>query len=150
MFRVFAGVSMREQWRPILGFKNYEVSNHGRVRSVETGALRKLQTSPKGYKCVTLYRENRKRTEAGHGKGRRVHRLVARAFIGRRPSKRHNVAHLDGVRSNNRVDNLQWCDYEENEHHKIEHGTYFNRGFNSTGNRITVELPMIFGAVFYG
>ncbi len=141
---------MREQWRPIFGFKNYEVSNHGRVRTVATGLIRALATSPKGYKNVTLYRGHCRTTGRRRMKGLRVHRLVARAFIGRRPSERHNVAHLDGDPANNRVDNLQWCSYQENERHKIEHGTYFNRGFRSTGNRITVELPMIFGAVFYG
>ena len=52
-----------------------------------------------------------------------VHRLVLEAFVGPRPEGMA-CRHLDGDRANNRVENLAWGTYSENERDKLRHGTW--------------------------
>ncbi len=52
-----------------------------------------------------------------------VHQLVARAFLGPRPSDRHLVAHDDNNPKNNCVENLRWATQQENMRDKVRHGT---------------------------
>lgn len=103
----------REEWRPVPGFrKAYEVSNLGRVRSLDRfvpcgpngqqrlvrGRLLKLTSKgPRGYLVVNL----------GRGNHRRVASLVAEAFIGPRPAGM-DVCHRDCDTSNNAVSNLRY------------------------------------------
>ena len=111
---------LNEEWRPVKGFEGYyEVSNQGRVRSLDNyrrvcdvngvehmrfvkGVVRKLQLLPNGYVSVSL---------KSMGKHRRfnVHRLIAETFIPN-PHNLPEVNHKDEDKSNNRVDNLEWCD----------------------------------------
>ena len=98
---------MNEEWRPVVGFEHlYEVSNHGRVRRIQRpmrpGRLH-------GYLFVTLSRKG------VYTKGS-IHRLVAEAFIGPIPGKME-VNHLNGVRDDNRVENLEIVTHAENVRH---------------------------------
>ena len=122
---------VREQWKPIPEWEElYEISNHGRVRNAETRRIRALSRTTKKYQAITLtfLRER--------SKGYLIHRLVALVFIGPRPSTRHNVAHRDGDRSNNRVENLRWSTFHENEQDKIEHATFHKHGAGARGARL--------------
>lgn len=102
----------REEWRQVSGLKNYEVSSFGRVRHVN-GEPRKLTTNAKNhYAYVTVRRD-------GKAANLRVHRLVAEAFIPN-PDGKKCVNHLDGDKTNNRVENLAWCTHAENEQHKVD------------------------------
>lgn len=114
-----------EVWREIPGLRDYEVSSHGRVRSFRAlgpGARRATHPRPiatwlrEGYPAVTL--------QVGPGKRRalNIHILVAAAFLGPRPEG-HQVAHNDGDKLNNRVDNLRYATPTENAHDKRVHGT---------------------------
>lgn len=113
-----------EQWRTVDGFNNYEVSNFGRVRRssgynvriAELQALKPWVCSATGYSKVCLRRD-------GKTFRRRVHTIVAETFIGPRPTPNHQVAHGDGVRTNNRVDNLRWATAVENSADTDRHGT---------------------------
>lgn len=87
-----------EEWRQCDKFNNYEVSSEGRVRNKKTGRIIKTSINERGYEYVCL-RDN------GLQYTRRVHRLIADSFIEGDHDKL-DVAHLDGDRSNNRVDNL--------------------------------------------
>jgi hypothetical protein len=110
------------EWRPIPDWPDYEVSAWGDIRritpsrSARAGAVLAPFFRSNGYAQVILY---------SNGAGRRflVHRLVALAFHGRRPSPSHEVAHLSGTRSNNHYQNLRWVTHRENEAHKDQHGT---------------------------
>jgi hypothetical protein len=106
-----------EEWKPvpISGYENrYLVSSLGRVCYSETRKIVSLVNDQIGYKMVGLYMPvSRAR------KIIRVHRLVALAFIPNPLNKPH-VNHIDGIKHNNEVGNLEWCTTWENMRHASE------------------------------
>lgn len=92
----------------------YSVSDTGEVRNDKTGRILK-QRSSNEYKRVSL--------TIGHGqmKNCAVHRLVAEAFLPN-PEHKNIVNHIDGVRYNNNVTNLEWCTQSENAQHARQTG----------------------------
>ena len=93
-----------EQWKKIDGYDNYSVSDMGRVRNDVTGTVLKCSLDTYGYQKVMLYPEK---------KMMRVHRLVAIAFIPN-PGNLPQVNHRNEDKTDNRVDNLEWCTAEYN------------------------------------
>lgn len=105
---------MDEIWKPVPGFVKYEVSNLGRVRRCVPGRSTRigkvLKPQPKnGYFTVLLSGPN-------GFKHRSVHRLVAAAFLGPCPDG-YEVNHKDRVRSNNRLDNLEYMTPSDQQRH---------------------------------
>lgn len=97
---------MIEEWKAVPGYEGlYEVSNKGNVRNVRRNTLLRLQKN-QGYIRVWLYKN-------GIQAGLRVHRLVAQAFIPN-PDNLPEVNHIDEDKTNNRVDNLEWCSRKYN------------------------------------
>ena len=103
---------MTEQWRKIKGFPAYSVSSLGRVRNDETGRI--LKPFPRSFNNLYLGVDL---CRGGSRYPRRVHRLVAQAFIPN-PDYKREVNHLDCDPRNNSVENHEWCTREENEAHK--------------------------------
>lgn len=116
-----------EIWKHVVDFEGfYEVSNYGNVRSVDSirmygdkkkkfkGKLLKQYSNKNGYKVVTLCVNKRYKKPL-------VHRLVAEAFLKNGENKK-SVNHIDGVPSNNKVNNLEWCTALENNLHALETG----------------------------
>lgn len=105
-----------EIWLSIEGYENYQVSNLGRVKSLRNryGTYRekilKQGKMKNGYLCVKLCKE-------GKMKICYVHRLVANAFIPN-PNGYRCVNHKDEDKTNNRVDNLEWCTQKYNVNYK--------------------------------
>lgn len=108
---------MEEIWVNIIGFKLYQVSNLGRVKSLRNNKILS-QTIIFGYHLVRL-------TENSISKQHRVHRLVAEAFIPN-PEFKETVNHEDGNKSNNNVNNLRWATQLENNVHAYQNG--LNKG----------------------
>ena len=102
---------MAEEWREIPGTV-YSVSSEGRVSSGKCGKMEILKpsVSSRGYHHVSIYFNGTKQT-------RPVHRLVAEAFLGPRPTPRHEVNHKDGDKTNNCVKNLEWVTPGQNIQH---------------------------------
>lgn len=100
-------------WKRISEYPIYEVSDVGEVRNSETGRILKPR-SVNGYSHVTLCDKD------GHHQ-RSIHRLVATEFIPN-PTNRPMVNHIDGNRTNNQVDNLEWCTNSENMKHAYRTG----------------------------
>lgn len=101
-----------EQWKAIDGYNGlYEVSSLGRVRSKHSGEWKVMKPSKNdnGYLLVDLV-QGGKRTR----KMTRVHRLVAQAFIPNDDSSKTIINHRNEIKSDNRVSNLEWCDYRYN------------------------------------
>ena len=112
---------MREEWKDITGYEGlYQVSNTGKVKSLERtiwnsgrGCYRtvperilKAKSNCNGYITVQLYKEGKK-------KYCRINRLVAIAFIPN-PDNLPEVNHKDKIRTNNCVQNLEWCTKQYN------------------------------------
>lgn len=94
-------------WKPILGFEDYyHVSNQGDIKSLRRNKNLAIKLTSSNYGRVSLV-VNGKETPF------RVHRLVAQAFIPN-PENKKEVHHKNGIRLDNRVENLQWCSREEN------------------------------------
>ena len=101
-----------ETFKDITDFPNYEVSNLGNVRNKKTKRILKaICVKKKGdyisYE-VCLYNDTR---QMGYNK--KIHRLVAQAFIPN-PDNRIELDHIDRNSANNKVDNLKWCTRSEN------------------------------------
>lgn len=104
---------MEEIWKPVVGMPDrYQVSNQGRVKSLKFKGHKGFEKilSPnvdvKGYPAISVY-VNGKHTI------RRVHRMVAEAFIPN-PLGKPMIDHIDGDKTNNNVDNLRWATNKEN------------------------------------
>ena len=120
-----------EQWRAVEGYPGYEVSNLGRVR--KNGKLTSSHRTRKGYWQTNLYK---RRKQTLHY----IHRLVAIAFIPN-PENKPTVNHIDGNKDNNRVSNLEWATYLENNLHAIKnhlhrHYTRAVKQYDLQGNLI--------------
>jgi hypothetical protein len=115
----YTGHMVEEAWLPIACAPRYETSNAGRIRSLDgsivvggekrrvKGRILKATLDRYGYEYVNL----------GGGSRRTVHSIVAEAFHGPKPSPLHQVNHKNGVRSDNRPENLEWVTVSENIRH---------------------------------
>lgn len=104
---------MQEEWKAILGYGKYSVSNFGNVRNDYTGRAIK-GCNNNGYRTLGLYNGKSQKTFL-------VHRLVACAFLS--PVENMDVVnHIDCNRSNNRVDNLEWLTRGLNNKHTASLG----------------------------
>jgi len=102
-----------ELWQVVPNFEDYHASNFGRVKSFKNGMTRilKPRLSSKGY-----FRFNLRRS--GKSKDFSAHQLVAWLFIPN-PDNKPQVNHIDGIKFNNHVSNLEWCTNSENRAHAV-------------------------------
>lgn len=104
-----------EVWKDVKGYeKLYEVSNYGNVRSLNYNGTKKVvllkpQETIHGYFMVQLYKN-------GISKKFQVHRLVMISFVENTKNK-PCVNHKNGIKTDNRLENLEWVTYSENEKH---------------------------------
>lgn len=123
-----------EIWRDVVGYEGmYLISNHGRVQSLKRkGRLesRILRGDPdaSGYLQLYLYRKQQRERV-------KIHKLVARAFIGERP-ERHVINHINGIKTDNRPENLEYCTSKENIQHAWKIGL-MKSGLR--GHKLTTE-----------
>jgi hypothetical protein len=114
---------MTEEWREVPGWEGfYAVSSIGRVKRL-AGSPKCIKdrilvpvSVRKGYQTVVL-------TKPGNKPIRKtLHALVALSFLGERPTDKHEVNHLNGIKTDNRVENLQWVTRSENIKHAFDTG----------------------------
>jgi len=119
-------MEMEEIWKTIEGYEGiYKVSNLGRVKSEthyckgrlgsgrQNGRILKPCKWGKGYLKVSLMLNKVRFTTSPH-------RLVAKAFIPN-PLNKPQVNHINGIKTDKRVENLEWCTNQENILHYIEY-----------------------------
>lgn len=110
---------MQEEWKDIQGYEGlYQVSNLGRVKSLNRIVIKEYRgcrihnerilkkSFVKGYMQVRLYKN-------GKNKNCYIHRLVAQAFMPN-PNNYKEIDHIDCDKSNNKVNNLKWCNHLQN------------------------------------
>lgn len=111
-----------EQWVPIAGMEDYAISSLGNYKRIKPfERIRKSSPNSDGYPRAMI-------TINGKQKHLSIHRLVAKAFIAN-PENKLEVNHIDFDRTNNDVDNLEWCTRSENIAHTVAH----NRQTSSLG-----------------
>lgn len=100
--------AITDEFKPIEGFPGYAVSASGEVASFRQGTCRLLKPcyNQCGYKLVRLFRD-----KIGHMQA--VHKLVALAFLGPRPTG-YDIDHIDGDKTNNHYTNLRYVTTKEN------------------------------------
>ncbi len=133
-----------EVWLPVAGFPGYEISDQGRVKSLARrnlqGAMRSeriLRTDvAAGYLLVRLARDGVKHAHT-------VHSLVLSAFRGSRPEG-CQTRHLNGVRNDNRLENLQWGTQQENRADQKLHGTGIQGRRNPKAKFTAVDAERVF------
>lgn len=122
-------IQMNELWKPVKGFEGeYEVSNFGRVKSLDTIQRRSngrvmcdFKIKGKILKPFRTGKGDGYYTVSIHGKFYKVHRLVATAFVPN-PCNLPQVNHIDGDKTNNSVNNLEWVTNLENMQHAVRKG----------------------------
>lgn len=97
------------KWEKIKDYPNYSISNTGLVRNDITGKLKQLRHDKNGYLVCGLY-NHQKRKEY------KIHRLIAEYFIPN-PDNKPYINHINGIKDDNRLENLEWCTAHENNYH---------------------------------
>ena len=149
----------KEIWKDIKGYEGlYQVSNLGRVRSLDRyvkqnhntkqlkkGKIIQPTKNHKGYLGLKLCKENTSKKVS-------IHRLVAQTFIPNLENK-PQVNHINGIKTDNGVENLEWCTCSENIKHAFDTGLKkSNKGVNNPmyGKHHTEETKKKIGGVHKG
>lgn len=135
---------MKEIWKDIIGYEGqYRVSNQGTVTSVERRVWnghkmvlwpakqvgQRLRGHHGGYPAVELSKENKKKPYS-------VHRLLAIHFIPN-PLNKPEVNHINGIKTDYRLENLEWCTRRENMHHADRTGLRNVSGENNYSAKLS-------------
>ena len=105
-----------EEYRDIIDFPNYQVSNLGNVKNIITNKILKPMKNRKNngrYACYEVILRNESHANSSKGKHLKISRLVAEAFIPN-PENKPFVDHIDNDSSNNHYTNLRWATPKEN------------------------------------
>ena len=126
-----------KEWKEIDGFSNYMVSNTGEIKSLnynKTGKEKVLipHKLSNGYLGINLYDNDKKSCYL------LIHRLVAQAFLPN-PNGYRIINHKDENRSNNSVNNLEWCSYKYN----LNYGNRNSKLSNSLTNNPFFSIPVL-------
>ena len=119
---------MEEIWKDIEGYEGlYQISNIGQIKALEKPRISpsggvgirpekilKTWDNQRGYLQIVIRKNN-------IPKGHKIHRLVAEHFIPN-PNKYPQVNHKNGIKTDNRVENLEWCTAQENIRHSWKNG----------------------------
>lgn len=122
---------MTEEWKDIKNYEGlYQVSNFGRILSLNynrTGKPELMNPSETkgGYLVVELWKNKEKKRCL-------VHRIVAETFL-ENPENKPEINHIDEDKTNNRVDNLEWCEHKYN----MNYGTRNERAAKAISKAMT-------------
>lgn len=124
-----------EVWKII--YNDYAISNLGNLKSLKYGKEKpiKLQKDSKGYLKANLL-SNGKTIRC------RIHRLVAMAFIPNFENK-EQVNHINGIKDDNRLENLEWCTAKENTKHAFKNNLTNRKGVKNSHCKLK-ETDVIF------
>lgn len=130
-------VFVNEIWKSVKGYEGiYEVSSFGRIRRM-AGSFRTKRTlvlvpivGANGYAFNNLSKNGKNNLQYSH-------RIAAAAFFG--PSQRE-VNHIDGIKINNRIENLEYVTTHQNNDHAIRTGLKWDYGERNSAAKLTDEM----------
>lgn len=146
-----------EEWRDIEGYEGlYQVSSLGRIKSLDRydsrgnhikGKLLSPSITKKGYLRVGLWKN-------GEGKLYQIHRLVAEAFIDN-PNDLPQVNHINEIKNDNRVENLEWCTNDYNHNYGTRNkrvgeklkGKYLGNKSSTSKKIMCINTGEVFGSI---
>lgn len=128
-----------EIWKDVVGYEGlYKVSNLGNIKSFHSSQNRPAAernvhpSNAKGYMRIGLYKNKQ-------CKRKYVHRIVAEAFIPN-PDNKPEVNHINGDKTNNKLDNLEWVTASENSYHAVGLGLkYGPKGEQHGASKLTEQ-----------
>lgn len=119
-----------EEWRDIPGYIGlYQASNLGRIKSLPKNGrkekiLKQHINERNGYCYVQL-------SKCGKVKNVRVHRYIAITFLDKPMDEKSQVNHIDGCKTNNKIDNLEYCSGKQNMRHAYDTGLEIPKGIRT-------------------
>lgn len=122
----------KEIWKQVVNkpFTSYQISSFGRVKNKYEKIL-KTNIDKDGYERITL-------NYKGFYQTIKIHILVAYAFI-KKPKDfykiKYTVNHIDGVKTNNTINNLEWLTYSDNLKHAFKIGIKSAKGIKNSANK---------------
>jgi len=130
----------KERWRLIEEVPNYEVSDSGQVRRIDSCKILSIKINHWGYRIAYLFQHNKVFA-------RRVNRLVAIAFVPN-PDKKPTVNHKDGDKLNNHFTNLEWATFTDQNLHMEKSGLRNRRsktgykGVYNSGSKFSASITV--------
>jgi len=123
-----------EVWKKVKGFEKYEVSSEGRVRS--------YNKTSKTYRILKPCVRNKKKKPDDYlrvyikGAFYTLHELIAKTFEIPNPENKPEINHKNGIKTDNRIDNLEWVTRKENINHS------YSTGLHKTGKDHVQAKPL--------
>lgn len=124
-------VASIEEWKDILGHPYYQCSNRVRIRNRFTGHIMTNVVRRDGYYYVTLAKSSKRNMS--------VHRIYMITWVPN-PLKKPQVNHINGIKTDNRPSNMEWCTVQENRIHAVSTGLITN---TTKGKRTHSKLDEI-------
>lgn len=126
---------------PIPNYPNYAATKNGQIYSIKNQLFLKNTKKQNKYFIVSMHQNGKQKTEY-------VHRLIALTFIPNKQNK-PQINHINGIKTDNRVENLEWATSKENMHHARTNGLLIPVSTNTRGNKRKDNKSGFVGVNFY-